>query len=290
MFKYSTYNMVNENDYVVLSGCLDVFENIPFLHKSNNINIGVSHSEHCVPQKNAFLSISYSYMNETVYEINGKTFSVKEGEFLIKGRGSATLNRAGVGGSVTYGLRVNPQFCRKYGLCDDMVCHIKSDDKMKDLFFDFIRKYDEYGYGNISTSAVLQFLMYINRHYKKYSAKLDDTRIFSDKQMEKIIKYINRNLFNKIRLSDMAALLDLNPKYFCHVFKNTCGYSPVAYANFLRCENAREILLTTDFTPKEVVEACGFRNMSHFKNMYRKLIGRDALADAATDPVVIKIK
>ncbi|MBR2471177.1 MAG: AraC family transcriptional regulator, partial [Clostridia bacterium] len=72
--------------------------------------------------------------------------------------------------------------------------------------------------------------------------------------------------------------------------KKTCGYSPIAYANFLRCDSAREILLTTDFTPKEVIEACGFYSMSHFKNMYKKLTGRDALADASTVPVEIKVR
>ena len=290
MFKYSTYSMNATGDFNVLAGCLDVFENITFLHHSNNITIGTSYSEHCIPQKNAFLSISYSYINETIYEINGKTYRVKEGEFLIKGRGSATINRAGAGGSVTYGFRVSPNFCKKHGLCDDMICHVTSDDKMKELFLSLIHKYDKYGCGESATTAALQLLIHIDHHYKKYSAKLDESRILSDRQMEKIIKYINRNLFNKIHLADMAALLDFNPKYFCHVFKNTCGYSPVAYANFLRCENAREILLTTDFTPKEVIEACGFSSMSHFKNMYKKLIGRDALADAATEPIEIKIK
>ena len=88
----------------------------------------------------------------------------------------------------------------------------------------------------------------------------------------------------------MAALLDLNPVYFGYVFKKTCGYSPVEYANFLRCANANILLLTTDFTPKEIIEACGFYSMSHFKNMYKKLMGRDALVDASTVPVEIKVK
>lgn len=289
MFKYSTYTMENDSDFNLLAGCLDTFDNIPFLHNSNKINIGRSYSQHCVAQKNAFLSISFSYINETIYEINGKTYVVKEGEFLIKGRGSTTRNHAGEGGSVTYGLRVNPHFCKKYGLCDDMVYHARSDGKLKALFLNLIQTYDKEN-PDAAATAVLQLLIHINHHYKKYSLNLDGNRIFSDKQMEKIIKYINRNLFNKIRLTDMAALLDLTPEHFCRIFKKTCGYSPMAYANFLRCENAREILLTTDFTPKEVIEACGFSSMSRFKNMYKKLIGRDALADAASAPVEINMK
>ncbi|MBR2846777.1 MAG: helix-turn-helix transcriptional regulator [Clostridia bacterium] len=290
MIKYSTYGMGNKGNFYVSAACLDIFENISFLHRSPNLSIGAAKTTDIIPHKTAFLVISYSYINKTVYEINGQTYSVKEGEFIVQGRGSVSHHRPGKGGSVSYGIRVNPQFCKKYGLCDDMVCHIKSDEKMKDLFLNVVREYDNNPDGDSATTAMIQLLMYVDRHYKKYSLNLDDKETLSDKQMEKVIKYINRNLFNKIRLADMAALVDLHPVYFGYLFKKTCGYSPIAYANFLRCDSAREILLTTDFTPKEVIEACGFYSMSHFKNMYKKLTGRDALVDASTVPVEIKVK
>ena len=290
MYKYATYNMNNKNDFCMSASCLDIFENISFLHSGADFPIGASPSDYCISQKNAYLTISYSHVNETVYTINGKTYVVKKGEFLIQGRGSINSQTPGKGGSVTYAVRVNPQFCKKYGLCDDIVCHIKADEQMQDLFLNLIRKYDENPFSSSATTAMLQLLLYINRKYKQYSAKLDDSGILSDKQMEKVFKYINRNLFNKIHLSDMAKLLNLEQTYFCHKFKKTCGQSPIAYANFLRCENAREILLTTDFTAKEVIEACGFQSMSHFKSMYKKLTGRDVLVDAATEPVEIEVK
>ena len=133
-------------------------------------------------------------------------------------------------------------------------------------------------------------LIHTDLNYKKYSAGTPESGVLSDKQMTKIIKYINRNLFNKIHLEDMAKVVDLNHMYFCRIFKKTCGYSPVVYANFLRCINARLLLLTTDFTPKEIIEFCGFHSMTQFKNMYKKLIGRDVDLDAKTPPVVIPIR
>ena len=290
MLRYCTYSMNNKNNYFITASCLDMFENIPFLHRSNNVDIGAAYSRYSKPQKNAFLIITYGYINETVCEVNGKTYRIKSGEFLIKGRGSINHQSAGPDGSISYGIRVNPQFYKKYGICDDMVVHVKSDDKLKKLFLDFLHIHDQNGHSSSSETAMLQLLMYIDRNYKQYSQGLDDRGTLSDKQMEKVIKYINRNLFNKIHLADMAALFDVAPEHFSRLFKKTCGYSPVAYANFLRCDNAMEILLTTDFTPKEIVEACGFHSMSHFKNMYKKMTGRDALADASTVPVEIKVR
>ena len=289
MFEYTLYNMQNKNDFTVSAGCLDVFENIRFLHQNNNIDIGTTYSRYCRPQRNAFLKIVYVHKNEINYVLNEKSYRVKQGEFIIFGRGSTLQHSAGPGGSIAYLINVNPQFCKKYGICDDIVCHIKSDNKMKALFLNFIQKFDETSYSAASEMAATQLFIHINHNYKRYSVCFDAHDTFTDNQMEKIIKYINRNIFKKIRLSDMAALFDLHPSYFSYLFKRTCGYSPVAYANFLRCENAKELLLTTDFSPKEVIEACGFHNMSHFKSMYKKITGRDALADAAMPPIIIKV-
>ncbi|MBR2471604.1 MAG: helix-turn-helix transcriptional regulator [Clostridia bacterium] len=290
MNEYVIYSNRHSNDFSVTAACLDIFENIEFLHKSRNIAIGASYSEYCHPCKIAFMTISYSYIGETVYTVNGNSYCVKPGEFMIYGRGCTTMQTAAPGGSVTYSFSVSPQFCKNHNICDDMIYHVKSDERLKNLFLKFFGKYDKNPTDNSTITAALQMLIHTTHNYKQYSAGTPDSGVLSDNQMIRIVKYINRNLFNKIHLDDMAKVLGLNPMYFCRIFKKTCGYSPVAYANFLRCRNARQLLLTTDFTPKEIIEACGFYSMSQFKNMYKKLTGRDAELDAATPPVVINMK
>lgn len=290
MNEYVIYSNIHNNDFALSVACLDVFENIEFLHKNNSVSLGASYSEYCSPCKRSFFGMAYSYIGSTIYTINDKKYHVKQGEFIIYGRGCTTTQAATAGGSVSYGIAVSPNFCKKYGLCDDMICHIKDDTRLKELFLSLISKYDKNVTGDDTITTALQLLMHINSNYKSFSVNLDDSGTLSDKQMAKIIKYIHRNIFNKIHLEDMAKVLDLHPIYFSRVFKKTCGYSPVAYANFLRCRNARQLLLTTDFTPREILEACGFYSMTQFKNMYKKLTGRDAELDAATPPVVINMK
>ena len=142
MNEYAIYSTRHSNDFSVSVACLDIFENIDFLHKSRSIAVGASYSEYCYPLKMAFLTISYSYIGETVYITNGKTHNVRQGEFMVYGRGCNSFQIAASGGSVTYSVSVNSQFCKKYGLCDDMICHIKSDEKLKTLFLNLIREYD----------------------------------------------------------------------------------------------------------------------------------------------------
>lgn len=290
MNEYVVYSNIHKDYFSLSVACLDKFENIKFLHKNRNISVGASYSEYCSPCKRAFLGIAYSYIGDTIYTINDKTYHIKEGELIIYGRGCITSQTASAGGSVSYGLAISPQFCKKYGLCDDMICHIKDDTKLKEFFFNILHQYDHDKHSADTATSVLQMLMHINSKYSSFSAKVDDSGTLSDRQMAKVIKYVNRNMFNKIHLEDMAKVVDLHPIYFSRVFKKTCGYSPVTYANFLRCRNARQLLLTTDFTAKEIIEACGFYSMTQFKNMYKKLIGRDALTDAQTPPIVINLK
>lgn len=290
MNEYEIYSNRYNKDFSVSVACLDFFENIDFLHKSRSVYVGASYSKYCYPHKFSYLIISYTYVGETVYSINGKTYSVRQGEFMIYGRGCASIQTSAAGGSVIYSVSVNPQFCKKYGLCDDMICHIKSDDKLTNLFLSLIKEYDKDCTNDSTVTSAIQMLMHIDHHYKKYSAGTPDSGILTDKQMTKVIKYINRNLSNKIHLKDMANVVGLDHMYFCRIFKKTCGYSPIRYANFLRCRTARQILLTTDFAPNEIMEMCGFYSMTQFKKMYKNLTGRDALADAKTPAVVIEIK
>ncbi|MBR2847781.1 MAG: helix-turn-helix transcriptional regulator [Clostridia bacterium] len=290
MNEYDIFHSDYCNDFGISSSCLNVFENIDFIHKSNNILMGASYSRYCFPHKKAFMSISYEFEGTTVYTVNDKEYVVRPGEFIIYGRGCVTSQTTDETGSVTYTLAANPEFCKNHNITDDIVCHIKNDDTLTELFINLVRSCDTNDNVPESTLVCIKLLEYINKTYSSYSVGFDDSCTFSDKQMTKVLTFINRNLFNKITLEDMAAVLGYHPIYFTRVFKKTCGYSPVNYANFMRCRAARQLLLTTDFAPDEIMEMCGFYSMRQFKDMYKKLIGRDALADAKIPAVVIEIK
>ena len=287
MNEYVIYSNIHKGNFAFSVACLDRFDNIAFLHKSSNISIGASYSEYCPPCKRAFLSLSYCYTGNITYQLNGKTYNVREGELIIYGRGCVVQQSAAKGGNVSYTLAVNPQFCKQYGFCDDMICRI-TDDKLKKLFLKALQAYDDGA--NTAETLILQLLMHINYHYKKYSSGISVENTLSDKQMAKVIKYINRNIFNKIHLKDLANAVGFTPSYFSYLFKNTCGYSPVSYVSFLRCRNARQLLLTTDFSIKDVMDICGFYSITQFKKAYKKITGRDAEHDAKTPPVVVPLK
>ena len=235
------------------------------------------------------MTVSYTLQGTVGYIIDGKKFVVKPGEFMIIGRGCTATHFVEDGGGVSYALTLNHTFCEKNNITDDIVCHIAADGNLSKNFIDLIRVYDNAADPSFSKEPCLKLLKYVDKNYKQYSVGYD-SQTFSDRQMRKIFKYIKHNLDNPIRVSDLANIFGYNVDYFTRRFKKTCGYTPIAYVNFVRCRTARQMLLMTDFTPKELLDMCGFRTIRQLRSMYKKTLGRDLDKDAATPPVVIEIK
>ena len=290
MNEYDIFPYECGSDFYLSAARLDLFDNIPLLHKTKNIHNSAAYSKYCWTVRCAYITISYGYINDTIYTINGKKHILKEGELIIYGRGCDKYQVAGSGGSMRYSLRISPDFCQKYNFKDDILCHIKDDSKMVEIFLNLIHEYDADPLSSASINKVFELLTHIKNNYGHFSLNKENTRTLSDKQMLKIFKFVRRNMFNPIRVEDMANIVSYEPNYFGRIFKNTCGYSPVSYANFIRCQSARQLFLTTDFPKKDILEICGFNRVYDFKKMYHRLLGADPDIDAATTPVVIPEK
>ena len=50
----------------------------------------------------------------------------------------------------------------------------------------------------------------------------------------------------EIKLNDLAEMAYLSPIYFCSVFKEKYGVSPIQYLQSVRLENAKQLLIGTN--------------------------------------------
>lgn len=87
------------------------------------------------------------------------------------------------------------------------------------------------------------------------------------------IAYMTENYSEDITIEQLAETVCLSKSYFMRRFKEAAGVGAIAYLSQLRIRKACEILSQTDKTAAETAFACGFRNLSNFNRLFRKIAG-----------------
>lgn len=89
-------------------------------------------------------------------------------------------------------------------------------------------------------------------------------------RLKNVLTYIRDNYDGPVTLGELARVAGMNPKYFCRVFAQMTGRTPIDYLNYYRIEQAGELLLLTDRPVTEIALSCGFNDMSYFSRMFSR--------------------
>ena len=90
---------------------------------------------------------------------------------------------------------------------------------------------------------------------------------------EKITRYIECHLTDRITLDDIASYAGMNRTYFCLFFKKHFGMSLIDFINGKRVEVACQLLRQPDIPVSEVSRRCGFTSVTYFNRVFRKFTG-----------------
>ncbi|GMQ61967.1 hypothetical protein AN2V17_11970 [Vallitalea sp. AN17-2] len=86
-------------------------------------------------------------------------------------------------------------------------------------------------------------------------------------------KGIQKNIFNKIRLSDMANDLGMNPAYLSRIFSEHVGMTFSEYIHKQKIKIAEEMLKFSDKTIAEIAEYLNYSSQSHFGYVFKSTTG-----------------
>ena len=100
-------------------------------------------------------------------------------------------------------------------------------------------------------------------------ALLGKERLPSELPVSAVIRYINDNLSDELRVSSIAKRFYYNPDYLCRVFKKHMNISMTEYINLQRVSAARE-MLDSGADIKTVQAETGFNSYSHFSRTFKK--------------------
>lgn len=88
-----------------------------------------------------------------------------------------------------------------------------------------------------------------------------------------MLVYMKYHLDQPLEVGHLAALLNLSPSRFFHLFRTRFGASPHRTIVRLRLERADELLRMTDLPLRKIAEHCGFANEHHFSKLYKRKRG-----------------
>lgn len=92
--------------------------------------------------------------------------------------------------------------------------------------------------------------------------------------VKNVLRRIRSSYGQPLTLEDLAAEAALEPKYFCRVFRQITGRTPINYLNYYRVECAAELLCTTQGSITDIALECGFGDVSYFSRMFRHYKGQ----------------
>lgn len=128
------------------------------------------------------------------------------------------------------------------------------------------------GFQQIASGMVVKLLGYIISFEKQKG--------FSGKQIAKVIEearfLMRQNTSHEIDLETLAKQYNIGYSYFRKMFKKYTGVPPGQYHLQLRIIRAKELLVSTEKSIKEISLELGFQNIHYFSLIFKKKVGLTA--------------
>ena len=87
---------------------------------------------------------------------------------------------------------------------------------------------------------------------------------------ERAEKLINKQLHRDLSVTQLAEFVGTSERSLLRHFKDHYGKTPQAHIQFMRVERAKALLETTQLSFEEVVERCGYSDVSSFRKLFKR--------------------
>ncbi|MBQ1537863.1 MAG: helix-turn-helix domain-containing protein [Ruminococcus sp.] len=128
----------------------------------------------------------------------------------------------------------------------------------------------------LDVSTTQQQLSEIHREvfleYTKRMQKVNSGEAYS-KHVLMCLDLIYNNIYNGIRVQELADKLGLTPQYLSKLFKQEVGVTISDYIMSRRIQAAKNMLKFSDYTPLDIGNYLNFSSHSHFISCFRKHTG-----------------
>ncbi|MFC4779252.1 helix-turn-helix domain-containing protein [Paenibacillus sp. GCM10023252] len=115
---------------------------------------------------------------------------------------------------------------------------------LQELFILALREHEEQRYPSVKMAHVAAIRQYILDHYRE-----------------------------PIRIEELAKVVERTPNYVTSIYREVTGLAPIDYMHSVRLSAARELLLNTQLSIREISEQLGYCDQAYFNRVYKKRMG-----------------
>jgi transcriptional regulator GlxA family with amidase domain len=175
-------------------------------------------------------------------------------------------NYVGFSGDFAHQVFDHPWFTSK-----NAVIHVGHSEEILDSYdkiFFFVKE-EKPGYQQVAAGMIMKMLGFI--------VSMDKQKDFSGKRVEKIIQMacftVREHVAATIDFKSFAEENNMGYSYFRKMFKKYTGLPPVQYHLDLKVLKAREMLLFSEKSIKEISYEMGFQSNYYFSRIFKNRLG-----------------
>lgn len=101
--------------------------------------------------------------------------------------------------------------------------------------------------------------------------------------IQRTIRYLYEHLYEGCNLETIAGALKLHPTYLSRLFKVEVGMNLTTYVRRQKMEEAKKLLLNTDYSISEIAEMLGYNSLSYFSKVFTAFFNANPRKFAASD-------
>lgn len=258
-----------------------------FLDKYNGIYI-----EHRLPEKgtiysNEFITLVYVAYGQSCFKINGKDTYICEGDIILIDKyiphsfddeqGKISIYICFFSPNILFGCYERLINCYK-----NIRLELNSngyiaahDDERRAIQKYFIRMIDDinYQYAGFEDSFKCNIVLALTDIMRIHSYGAANNGVpCSNSYVFSAISYIRKNIYRKIKLSDISYELNITREHLCRIFKEQTGMTVIDYINMLRVNRIKHILENTDKPLYLVFEEFAL-DENYLNTMFKKRTG-----------------
>jgi len=226
------------------------------------------------PHWHTNIEIIYFLLGEANVLVNGQTYHAKSGDIVIINTNDIHSIKATSEQIHYYSLVLDNTFCaeQNFDTLNTQFNVLTRDTEMKNIFQIIgheMNKEKKYHKDAVRALSITMLILLFRNQRVEVRDHID-TQVPQLHYVKDGIQYIHHHFTDDINLDDIAEHVGVSKYHFSRVFKDVTSITINQYINSLRCNQARQLLLTTELPVSEVAEQTGFRSVSYFTKAYKR--------------------